>query len=83
METIELDFLRQQSQEIDFVPEAQLILAIMKQAWSDASKRFDCPIKVEARQWFFSNPFENYCDLLNIDASMIQNSVLKYWKSLD
>lgn len=60
-------------------PEAQLIYAIILTAWEDSNKAFECPDRAEARKWFFSNEFKEYCELVKLPMTVIQEFVTKHW----
>lgn len=62
------------------LPEAKLLFSIILTAWVDANKTFNCPIKVEARDWFFSDMFSEFCDYLNLPESYIQEHLKKHWR---
>jgi hypothetical protein len=79
LEPIPLNFPWQPREHIFDLPEAQLIQAIMVSAWRDATKHFSCPIREEARCWFFSAQFEEYCDSIDINPNLIQEKIKPYW----
>ncbi|MFO1259073.1 MAG: hypothetical protein U1E78_11780 [Gammaproteobacteria bacterium] len=81
MDLISLDLPCQPRQEILDLPEAQLIYAVIQSAWDDAHKRIDCHARLQAREWFFSTVFEEYCDLLCLSTSVIQSYALQSWSN--
>lgn len=66
-------------QRVADLPEAHLIYAIILQAWLDASKKIICPIRIEARDWFFSDQFENLCEHVGLPLYVIQDYAKQYW----
>lgn len=79
MEPILPEFPWNPSQGISALPEAQLIHAIILLAWSDSNKKINCPTRNEARNWFFSDQFMEFCELLDLPVEAIQESLLKSW----
>lgn len=79
MQTLELDMPWQPCQEVASLPEAQLIYSIIKKAWEDSMLQRNTPIRKEARRWFFSKPFEDFCHLAQICPSLIQRYASKHW----
>lgn len=67
-------------QEINCVPELQLVYAIFDQAWQDSIARIDNAERKEARRWFFSKPFTEFCQLIDISPNVIQRFVSNKWR---
>jgi hypothetical protein len=81
LEPLQPEFPWRTCLEIDTLPEAQLIYATISQAWDDSTKVSDCPIRKEARRWFFSERFEYFCHLINVFPLQIQKYVSQRWSS--
>lgn len=66
--------------ELEGSPEAELLCAVIQQAWFDANRRFNSPLREKARKWFFLEDFENYCNLIGLRGSVIQEYAKGKWE---
>lgn len=80
MESILPEFSWEPHQRTCDLPEAQLIHAIILSAWQDSNKKFGCPVRNEARDWFNSGRFYELCDLIDFPPDVIQEYVTKSWR---
>lgn len=83
MEPILPDFHWQPYLRISDLPEAQLIYAIILSAWEDANKRIDCPVRRQARHWFQTNKFKEFCSYLDLPYHAIYQNCTAYWSKND
>jgi hypothetical protein len=67
--------LWQCNRNIDESPEAKLIYAVFSQAWLDGSKLFPSTKRESARNWFFSETFYYFCDLIDVSPTLIQETL--------
>ncbi len=64
---------------ISDLPEAHLIYAIILSAWEDSIKSDDSALRQSSREWFFSDEFEGYCQLVYLPVHAIQDGASKIW----
>lgn len=80
MDLIPLNLPWHPRQQIFDLPEAQFIYAIILTAIDDATKRFNCPIRNEARSWFYGQQFKELCDVLELDSTLIRKHIRQKWR---
>jgi hypothetical protein len=73
------DPLWQSDRNRDDSPEAKLIYAIILQAWKDSTSELKTKRR-KVRSWFYSPQFEEFCELLNINSSIMRKRVIQSWK---
>ncbi|MFO1259107.1 MAG: hypothetical protein U1E78_11950 [Gammaproteobacteria bacterium] len=75
------DFPWQPRQQLQDLPEAQFIYAIILAACEDSNKRFHCPRRQFARYWFYGAQFRELCDVVGIDHLIIRKQLRQHWRN--
>lgn len=63
------------------LPEAELIFAIINQAFEDAYS-YSTVVREEARRWFDSYQFKQYCDLVGLNGLVLRENVIQQWRKM-
>lgn len=80
MEPIIPEFPWQRYQHGDAMPEAELICAIIHRAFDDSISS-NIFLRTEARRWFHSHQFKQYCELLNLKHIDTHECVIQQWNN--